>query len=233
MTSETDDTPSKGSAPGAEVIQSYIASLDNSPGVYRMLDDQSRVLYVGKARALKKRVSSYTKETGHTPRIARMIRETASMMFLTTATETEALLLEQNLIKQLKPKYNVLLRDDKSFPYIFISTEHDFPRVEKHRGAKVRKGRYYGPFASAGAVNRTLNTLQKVFLLRSCTDREVEAGNRPCLNYHLKRCAGPCGGKISKEDYANLVKAADDFLTGRSTEAQDILKREMEAASED
>ena len=233
MTSETDDTPSKGSAPGAEVIQSYIASLDNSPGVYRMLDDQSRVLYVGKARALKKRVSSYTKETGHTPRIARMIRETASMMFLTTATETEALLLEQNLIKQLKPKYNVLLRDDKSFPYIFISTEHDFPRVEKHRGAKVRKGRYYGPFASAGAVNRTLNTLQKVFLLRSCTDREVAAGNRPCLNYHLKRCAGPCGGKISKEDYANLVKAADDFLTGRSTEAQDILKREMEAASED
>ena len=219
-------------ATGHEVIHGYLKSLDNSPGVYRMLDAQSRVLYVGKARALKKRVANYANPSGHSPRIARMIRDTASMMFLTTRTETEALLLEQNLIKQLKPKYNVLLRDDKSFPYIFISDEHDFPRIEKHRGAKTRKGRYYGPFASAGAVNRTLNTLQKVFLLRSCSDREVEAGDRPCLNYHLKRCAGPCGGKISKEDYARLVRAADDFLQGKSTEAQAALKVEMAQAAE-
>ncbi|MEL7388990.1 MAG: excinuclease ABC subunit UvrC, partial [Pseudomonadota bacterium] len=217
---------------GHEVIRSYLKTLDSSPGVYRMLGAQSQVLYVGKARSLKARVSSYSRPTGHTPRIARMISETASMMFLTTSTETEALLLEQNLIKQLKPRYNVLLRDDKSFPYIFISTEHDFPRLEKHRGAKKRKGRYYGPFASAGAVNRTLNTLQKVFLLRSCTDREVEAGDRPCLNYHLKRCAGPCGGKINKEDYAKLVKSADDFLQGKSTEVQERLAAEMSSASE-
>ncbi|MEM9709552.1 MAG: excinuclease ABC subunit UvrC [Pseudomonadota bacterium] len=217
---------------GSHRIQAYLKDLGGAPGVYRMLDERGAVLYVGKARNLRARVSSYGRPTGHSPRIARMISETASMMFLTTKTETEALLLEQNLIKQLKPKYNVLLRDDKSFPYIFISTEHDFPRLEKHRGAKNRKGRYYGPFASAGAVNRTLNTLQKVFLLRSCSDREVEAGNRPCLNYHLKRCSGPCGGKISKEDYAKLVKAADDFLKGRSTEAQEALAREMETASQ-
>jgi excinuclease ABC subunit C len=153
------------------------------------------------------------------------------MMVLTTETETEALLLEQNLIKQLKPKYNVLLRDDKSFPYIFISNEHDFPRIEKHRGAKLKKGLYYGPFASAGAVNRTINTLQKIFLLRSCSDREVEAGDRPCLNYHIKRCAGPCGGKVTKEDYAELVKSADDFLKGRSTEIQEMLAAKMETAS--
>jgi excinuclease ABC subunit C len=197
-----------------------------------MLDAQNRVLYVGKARNLHARVSNYARPSGHSPRIARMIRDTASMMFLTTRTEMEALLLEQNLIKQLKPKYNVLLRDDKSFPYIFISTEHDFPRLEKHRGAKTRKGRYYGPFASAGAVNRTLNTLQKVFLLRSCTDKEVEAGDRPCLNYHLKRCAGPCGGKITKEAYALLVKEADDFLKGRTTKVQAELAEQMQAASD-
>ena len=157
-----------------------------------MLDSQARVLYVGKARSLKARVLNYSRNSGHSSRIVRMISETADLMVLTTETETEALLLEQNLIKQLKPKYNVLLRDDKSFPYIFISNEHDFPRIEKHRGAKIKQGSYYGPFASAGAVNRTINTLQKIFLLRSCSDREVEAGNRPCLNYHMKRCAGPC-----------------------------------------
>ncbi|MEM7268250.1 MAG: excinuclease ABC subunit UvrC, partial [Pseudomonadota bacterium] len=145
--------------------------------------------------------------------------------------EMEALLLEANLIKQLKPRYNVLLRDDKSFPHIFISTEHDFPRIEKHRGARNRKGRYYGPFASAGAVNRTLNTLQKVFLLRSCSDREVEAGDRPCLNYHLKRCAGPCGGMITKEDYAKLVQDADDFLRGRSSVVKERLAEQMMEAS--
>ena len=217
---------------GHELIADYLTRLDGSPGVYRMLDVESRVLYVGKAKNLNNRVSNYTRPHGHSSRILRMIRETSSMMFLTTKTETEALLLEQNLIKQLKPKYNVLLRDDKSFPYIFISTDHDFPRLEKHRGAKDRIGYYYGPFASAGAVNRTLNTLQKVFLLRSCGDSEVAAGNRPCLNYHLKRCSGPCGGKISKEDYAVLVRQADDFLTGKSSFVQESLAIQMSAASD-
>ncbi|MEM6387298.1 MAG: excinuclease ABC subunit UvrC [Pseudomonadota bacterium] len=217
---------------GHTVIQAFLKTLDGSPGVYRMLNPKGAVLYVGKARNLKARVSSYARPTGHSPRIARMIAETASMMVLTTRTETEALLLEQNLIKQLKPRYNVLLRDDKSFPYIFISDEHDFPRLEKHRGAKNRSGRYYGPFAGAGAVNRTINTLQKVFLLRTCTDREVEAGDRPCLNYHLKRCSGPCGGKITKDEYAKLVAAADDFLRGRTTRVQAQLAEEMQIASE-
>ncbi|MCH2077025.1 MAG: excinuclease ABC subunit UvrC [Rhodobacteraceae bacterium] len=218
---------------GQSVIARYLRTIDGSPGVYRMLDAQSRVLYVGKAKNLKNRVSNYARGQAHAPHIYRVIAETASMMFLTTRTETEALLLEQNLIKQLKPKYNVLLRDDKSFPYIFISSEHDFPRLEKHRGAKTRKGRYYGPFASAGAVNRTLNTLQKVFLLRTCSDREVEAGNRPCLNYHMKRCAGPCGGKISSEDYMKLVREADDFLQGKTTKVQQQLAAQMEAASQE
>ena len=219
---------------GYMLIHSYLKTLDSSSGVYRMLDDHNRVLYVGKARNLKNRVSNYSRySSSHSSRITRMISETTSMMFLTTITETEALLLEQNLIKQLKPKYNVLLRDDKSFPYIFISAEHEFPRLEKHRGAKNRPGRYYGPFASAGAVNRTLNTLQKVFLLRSCSDKEVEAGDRPCLNYHLKRCSGPCGGKISKADYKLLVQAAHNFLTGKSTNVQEKLSLQMKQASEE
>ena len=198
-----------------------------------MIDSNHKTLYVGKAKNLKKRVSSYTKYSGHSLRIQQMIFATSSMLFLTTKNETEALLLEQNLIKQLKPKYNVQLRDDKSFPYIFISSEHDFPRLEKHRGQKKRSGNYYGPFASAGAVNRTLNTLQKVFLLRSCTDKEVKAGNRPCLNFHLKRCAGPCCGKISKSDYSKLVASADEFLRGRSEEVQKKLSKEMILASKE
>ena len=218
---------------GQEIIRNFANKLDNSPGVYRMLDSQARVLYVGKARSLKARVLNYTRISGHSSRTARMISETADLMVLTTETETEALLLEQNLIKQLKPKYNVLLRDDKSFPYIFISNEHDFPRIEKHRGAKIKQGSYYGPFASAGAVNRTINTLQKIFLLRSCSDREVEAGNRPCLNYHMKRCAGPCGGKVTKEDYAELVNSADNFLKGKSTEIQEMLAAKMEKLQRD
>ena len=218
---------------GIELIKHYQKDLSNSPGVYRMIDSNHKTLYVGKAKNLKKRVSSYTKYSGHSLRIQQMIFATSSMLFLTTKNETEALLLEQNLIKQLKPKYNVQLRDDKSFPYIFISSEHDFPRLEKHRGQKKRSGNYYGPFASAGAVNRTLNTLQKVFLLRSCTDREVEAGNRPCLNFHLKRCAGPCCGKISKSDYSKLVASADQFLRGRSEEVQKKLSEEMIFASKE
>ena len=217
---------------GHEVIRNYLRRLDNAPGVYRMLDAQSRVLYVGKARALKKRVSSYAKPTGHSPRIARMIRETASMMFLTTRTETEALLLEQNLIKQLKPKYNVLLRDDKSFPNILVSRAHRFPQIKKHRGAKKEKGEYFGPFASAGAVNRTLNQLQKVFLLRNCSDATFDSRTRPCLLYQIKRCSAPCVGHISEADYAASVADAVRFLKGDTTDLQAQLATQMGEAAQ-
>ena len=223
-----------GDAPrqGHEVIRDYLKTLDQSPGVYRMLDAQSRVLYVGKARALKRRVSNYAKPSGHSPRIARMISETASMMFLTTRTETEALLLEQNLIKQLKPRYNVLLRDDKSFPNIVIGAAHDFPQIRKHRGAKTEKGQYFGPFASAGAVNRTLNQLQKVFLLRNCSDTTFDSRTRPCLLYQIKRCSAPCVGYISASDYAASVTDAARFLRGNSTEIQEQLGAQMAEAAE-
>ena len=223
-----------GDAPrqGHEVIRDYLKRLDQSPGVYRMLDAQSRVLYVGKARALKRRVSNYAKLSGHSPRIARMISETASMMFLTTRTETEALLLEQNLIKQLKPRYNVLLRDDKSFPNIVIGAAHDFPQIRKHRGAKTEKGQYFGPFASAGAVNRTLNQLQKVFLLRNCSDTTFDSRTRPCLLYQIKRCSAPCVGYISASDYAASVADAARFLRGNSTEIQEQLGAQMAEAAE-
>lgn len=217
---------------GHALIQDYLKTLDASPGVYRMLDAQARVLYVGKARNLRARVSNYARPAGHSGRIARMISETASMMFLTTKTETEALLLEQNLIKQLKPRYNVLLRDDKSFPNILVTATHQFPQITKHRGAKKSKGRYYGPFASAGAVNRTLNQLQKVFLLRNCSDAMFSSRSRPCLLYQIKRCSGPCVGKISAEDYAASVKDAEQFLSGRSTEIQETLAAQMMEASE-
>ena len=207
-------------------------TLDNSPGVYRMLDAQGRVLYVGKARNLKKRVSNYAKPSGHSGRIARMIRDTASMMFLTTRTETEALLLEQNLIKQLKPRYNVLLRDDKSFPNILVTKDHGFPQIKKHRGARKQKGAYYGPFASAGAVNRTLNQLQKVFLLRTCTDATFDARTRPCLLYQIKRCSAPCVGHVTEPEYAALVQDAERFLQGKSTSVQSTLGSQMAQASE-
>ncbi len=225
------DTPSD-ALTGYACIQAYLKTLDGSPGVYRMLDAQARVLYVGKARNLRARVSNYARPSGHSGRIARMISETASMMFLTTQTETEALLLEQNLIKQLKPKYNVLLRDDKSFPNILVSHTHDFPQIKKHRGSKKEKGNYYGPFASAGAVNRTLSQLQRVFLLRNCSDSQFESRTRPCLLYQIKRCSGPCVGKISGEDYAQSVKDAEKFLSGRSTQIQETLAEQMMAASE-
>ena len=217
---------------GHALIQSYLKTLDHSPGVYRMLNAQAEVLYVGKARALRARVSNYARPSGHSARIQRMIHETASMMFLTTRTETEALLLEQNLIKQLKPRYNVLLRDDKSFPNILVSRTHAFPQIKKHRGAKTEKGDYFGPFASAGAVNRTLNQLQRVFLLRNCTDAVFSSRTRPCLLYQIKRCCGPCVGKISAEDYAVLVNDAQRFLQGKSTGVQQDLAREMSRASE-
>ena len=223
----TPETPT-----GHSVVQGYLKSLDASPGVYRMLDAQARVLYVGKARALRARVSSYARPTGHSPRIARMIAATASMMFLTTRTETEALLLEQNLIKQLKPKYNVLLRDDKSFPNILVAKDRPFPQIRKHRGARKEKGTYFGPFASAGAVNRTLNQLQKAFLLRNCSDPMFEGRTRPCLLYQIRRCSAPCVGKISEAEYGRAVNDAELFLSGRSTRIQEELAAQMQTASE-
>ncbi|MEY8802313.1 excinuclease ABC subunit UvrC [Leisingera sp. XS_AS12] len=225
------DSPTPKPRSGYAVIQDYVKTLDASPGVYRMLDAESRVLYVGKARNLRARVSNYTRP-GNSPRIERMIALTTSMMFLTTRTETEALLLEQNLIKQLKPKYNVLLRDDKSFPNILVAKDHDFPQLKKHRGARKQKGSYFGPFASAGAVNRTLNQLQKAFLLRNCSDSMFETRTRPCLQYQIKRCSGPCVGLISEEDYAASVRDAERFLSGRSTKIQEELAEQMMAASE-
>ncbi|RLK02797.1 excinuclease ABC subunit UvrC [Ruegeria conchae] len=230
MTASTDPDSST-QATGYACIQRYVKTLDSSPGVYRMLDADSRVLYVGKARNLKARVSNYTRP-GHSGRIEKMIAATASMMFLTTRTETEALLLEQNLIKQLKPKYNVLLRDDKSFPNILVAKDHAFPQIKKHRGAKKEKGAYFGPFASAGAVNRTLNQLQKAFLLRNCSDSMFDSRTRPCLLYQIKRCSGPCVGLISDADYRESVKDAERFLSGRSTKVQEDLADQMMAASE-
>ncbi|MDB2423172.1 excinuclease ABC subunit UvrC [Paracoccaceae bacterium] len=229
---EANTTESSALPTGRNVIAAYVRTLDSSPGVYRMLDAQARVLYVGKARNLKMRVTSYTRPTGHSGRIDRMISETARMMFLTTRTETEALLLEQNLIKQLKPRYNVLLRDDKSFPNILVGSEHAFPQISKHRGAKKSKGNYYGPFASAGAVNRTLTQLQRVFLLRDCSDAMFDSRSRPCLLYQIKRCSAPCVDKISTDDYAATVADAERFLSGRSTEIQELLATQMQAAAE-
>lgn len=229
MSDETPETAPR--LTGYDCIQSYLRLIDGSPGVYRMLDAESRVLYVGKARNLKARVSNYARPGQHSPRIERMIRETASMMFLTTRTETEALLLEQNLIKQLKPRYNVLLRDDKSFPNILVTRDHPFPMIKKHRGAKTEKGDYFGPFASAGAVNRTLNQLQKAFLLRNCTDSSFATRTRPCLLHQIKRCSAPCVGLVTREDYARSVADAALFLQGRSTAVQEQLAEQMAVAS--
>jgi excinuclease ABC subunit C len=218
---------------GYDRIHGYLKTIDSSPGVYRMLDADSRVLYVGKARNLRNRVTNYSRPSAqHSGRITRMIRETASMMFLTTRTETEALLLEQNLIKQLKPRYNVLLRDDKSFPNILVSKSHGFPQLKKHRGAKKEVGNYYGPFASAGAVNRTLNQLQRVFQIRNCTDSDFETRTRPCLQYQIKRCSGPCCGLIAEDAYASTVADAEKFLSGRTKGIQEALAAQMGAASE-
>jgi excinuclease ABC subunit C len=230
---ETDsETPAKVPL-GHDVIHGYLRTLDSSPGVYRMLNAKAEVLYVGKARNLKARVTNYSRPSAqHSGRIARMISETASMMFLTTRTETEALLLEQNLIKQLKPRYNVLLRDDKSFPNILIGKEHGFPALKKHRGKKTEKGSYFGPFASAGAVNRTLNQLQKVFLLRNCSDAMFESRTRPCLMHQIRRCSAPCVAKVTPEQYAAQVSDAERFLEGKTTEVQAQLATQMALASE-
>ncbi len=217
---------------GVEVISDIVKRLPMGPGVYRMIDENGDVLYVGKARSLKKRVTSYTRLQGQSNRIMRMILSTAAMEFVVTRTEAEALLLEANLIKRLRPRFNVLLRDDKSFPYILITGDHEAPAIIKHRGARKRKGDYFGPFASAGAVDRTINALQKAFLIRNCSDSYYENRTRPCLLYQIKRCAGPCTGEIAPEDYAGLVAEAKAFLSGRSQLVKQELAEQMEKASE-
>ena len=218
---------------GKEVIKKELALIPKLPGVYKMLNSKNEILYVGKAKNLPNRLKSYVSEKNHIIRTERMLSQTQKLEITTTNNESEALLLEANLIKKHKPKFNILLKDDKSFPYIFIS-DHEFPRIERHRGAKNKPGKYYGPFASSLAVNSAIKTLQRIFWLRSCTDKQVEAGDKTCFNYFLKRCAGPCGGKISKEDYARLVESADEFLSkGKSRKIQQTLSSQMEYASEE
>jgi len=217
---------------GVDRIAAYLKTLPDAPGVYRMLNAAGDVLYVGKAKSLKKRVSSYALRGNHNERISRMIAETAEMLFLTTESETEALLLESNLIKRLKPRYNVSYRDDKSFPNILLREDHAFPQLLKHRGAKTSKGIYFGPFASAGAVNRTLNTLQRAFLLRSCSDSVFESRTRPCLLFQIKRCSAPCVNRIDLGGYHELVEEAEAFLQGKSQTVQNQLKAEMTKASD-
>ena len=231
---DLDDTEAEAGplARGAAVIKSFWKHAPLGPGVYRMIGADGEVLYVGKARSIKKRVQSYTTPERQSIRIARMIAGTASMVFVTTETEAEALLLEANFIKQLKPRYNVLLRDDKSFPYILIAGGHDAPRLVKHRGARSGPGDYFGPFANAGAVARTLNALQRAFLLRTCSDSYYENRTRPCLLYQIKRCSAPCTGEIALGDYAELVAQARDFLSGRSRAIRQRLAKEMSEAAE-
>ena len=222
-------TPAK---TGPDVIAGYLKTLPQTPGVYRMLDAAGEVIYVGKARSLKARVSNYVRLGGHTNRVARMILTTAAMEFITVATEAEALLLETNLIKRFRPRFNVLMRDDKSFPYILIARDHAAPAVMKHRGARNRKGEYFGPFASAGAVTRTVNMLQRAFLLRSCSDSVYESRTRPCLLYQIKRCSAPCTGEIGLTEYAGLVDEAERFLKGESQTVREMYQRLMQEAAE-
>lgn len=222
-----------GAAAGAELIQELVKRLPNAPGVYRMMNAAGDVLYVGKARSLKKRVSQYAQGRFHTNRIGRMVRETATMEFVVTRTEIEALLLEANLIKRLRPRFNVLMRDDKSFPYILLTGDHPAPGLFKHRGARSRRGEYFGPFASAGAVDRTINSLQRAFLLRTCTDSVFESRTRPCLLFQIKRCSGPCTGEIGVADYVELVAEAKDFLSGRSQKVKTEISGQMQQAAED
>ncbi|MEM1285952.1 MAG: excinuclease ABC subunit UvrC [Pseudomonadota bacterium] len=218
---------------GFDVIAAFVKKLPNTPGVYRMLNDQGDVLYVGKARKLKARVTSYTRPNGLTGRIVRMITQTAAMEFISTRTETEALLLEANLIKRLRPRFNVLLRDDKSFPYILITDDEEIPKLVKHRGTRSRKGSYFGPFASAGAVNRAINTLEKAFMLGTCGQTVEETGGRPCLNYQIKRCAGTCVGEMDIKAYRALVADAKAFLSGRSKAVKAKIADDMEKAAEE
>ena len=217
---------------GVAAIRNVLKTLPQRSGVYRMHDVKGDILYVGKARSLKQRVANYTQIKALPKRLQRMVSQTRSMTIVTTNNEAEALLLEAQLIKRYRPPYNVLLRDDKSFPFILLGAEHQFPRIQKHRGARRAKGNYYGPFASAGSVNNTLNALQKLFLLRSCTDGFFKTRDRPCLLYQIKRCSAPCVGRIDKAGYAELVGDAKDFLAGKSTKVQAKLGAQMQAAAE-
>ena len=219
-------------AAGRDAILRYLKVAPSSPGVYRMLDERGDVLYIGKAKNIRKRVAAYARPTGLDTRIERMIAATRGLEFVVTRTETEALLLEANLIKRLRPRFNVVLRDDKSFPYILITTDHWAPQILKHRGARARPGRYFGPFASVWAVNRTINALQRAFLLRSCSDPFFESRSRPCLLYQIKRCSAPCTREIDFSDYSELVREANAFLSGRSKAVKDELAKEMEGASD-
>ena len=229
MPDKTSPRPSKR---GVDVIKDNLRHLPGKPGVYRMFGVKDEVLYVGKARNLKARVSNYARLGGHTQRIAAMIALTARMEFVVTETETEALLLEASLIKSLKPRFNILLRDDKSFPYILIRRDHEYPQILKYRGAKQDRGDYFGPFASASAVTRTLDTLQKAFLLRTCEDSVFSVRNRPCMLHQIKRCSAPCVGLVSEAEYAKLVGEAADFLKGKGVDLQARLAKEMEEAAE-
>lgn len=215
---------------GRGVIAAALATLPSLPGVYRMQDASGAALYVGKAKNLKRRILSYTQVAKLPHRLKRMVAATVTLEVVTTHTEVEALLLESNLIKKLKPRYNVLLRDDKSFPSILI-TDHEWPQLAKHRGAQGRKGRYFGPFASAGAVNDTMAALERAFLLRSCSDTVFDSRTRPCLLFQIKRCAAPCVGRVTREDYAALVREATDFLSGKSVDIQQRLAKSMDEAS--
>jgi excinuclease ABC subunit C len=222
----------RGIAAGTAAIREALKTMPAQPGVYRMLDHKGDGLYVGKARNLKSRVQNYAHPAGLSNRLRRMIAETAAVEVVVTQSEAEALLLECNMIKRLMPRYNVLLRDDKSFPFIHLSADHDFPQLTKYRGARTQDGSYFGPFASAGAVNRTLVTLQKAFLLRSCSDSIFGARARPCLLHQIKRCSAPCVGRISRTDYAALIEQARVFLSGRGDDVQQRLAAEMQAAAQ-
>src|SRR5579863_6635894 len=218
-------------AAGRDAIVHAVKEAPARPGVYRMIDGRGDVLYVGNAKNIKKRIAAYARPTGLDTRIERMIAQTRTLEFVVTRTETEALLLEANLIKRLRPRFNVTLRDDKSFPYILITSDHWAPQILKHRGARARPGQYYGPFASVWAVNRTINALQRAFLLRSCTDPFFESRSRPCLLHQIKRCSGPCTNEVDFAEYSELVREAVSFLSGRSKAVKDELADEMERAS--
>ncbi len=219
-------------AKGVVVIERALATMPQSPGVYRMLDERGEALYVGKARSLKKRVTSYTQTSRLPERLRRMVADTAAMEIVTTHTEAEALLLEANLIKRLKPRFNIVLRDDKSYPWLMLTEDHAFPQITKHRGARGRKGSYYGPFASAWAVNQTVTAMQRVFLLRSCQDTVFANRSRPCLLHQIRRCSAPCVGRVSAEEYGHLVAQARAFLGGKAGSVQQELAGEMERAAE-
>jgi excinuclease ABC subunit C len=225
-------TPTGAIPKGVAVIEAALSTMPLSPGVYRMLDAAGDALYVGKARNLRKRVTNYAQPARLEERLRRMISETVSMEIVTTHTEAEALLLEANLIKRLKPRYNIVLRDDKSYPWLTLTEDHDYPQIAKHRGAQTRRGSYWGPFASAWAVNQTVTAMERIFLLRSCADTVFANRSRPCLLYQIKRCSAPCVGRISHDEYGKLVSQAKSFLSGRAAHVQRDLSAEMQAAAD-